>query len=112
VLFFGLIIIVLIAKVIEATGAGVLWLPALALLAVLAIALSTGLSATAARIGARALPAHGPVRQAFGGGVLLYWAALLPFVGWFLLLPFLACMGVGAGVLALRRETRVAGASL
>ncbi len=110
VLFFGLIIVLLMSQLIEATGAGVLWLPVLALLGVLALLLSTGLSAVGARIGARALPAHSPLRQILVGGVLLYWAALLPFVGWFLLLPFLACMGIGAGLLAMRRETPPPGA--
>jgi hypothetical protein len=103
VLFIGLVVLAVLANVAERSP--VLWLPALVLLGALLIAASFGLSAYAQKVGEALQPHATPLRQSVAGAVLLYWACLLPGIGWFLLLPYLLCIGVGACLLtALRRK--------
>lgn len=87
----------------DATGAGVLQLPAVVLLGLLAILLTFGLTAVAVLLGSRLFPAASPFRRWLGGGIVLTLAALTPFVGWFGLLPYAAFLGSGGILLGLLR---------
>jgi hypothetical protein len=78
---------------------GVLTLPALSILGLLAIALSFGLTAMATLTGGRIFPESEVWRQTLWGSVLLALACALPFVGWFLLLPYVGFIGIGAWIL-------------
>jgi hypothetical protein len=82
VLFIGLVVLAGLTKVAE--RAPVLWLPVLVLLAALLIAASFGLSAFAQKVGEALQPHATPLRQSVAGAVLLYWACLLPGIGWLL----------------------------
>lgn len=67
----------------------------------------SGLSGLATVIGERLWPREDePWRQTRNGGLVLVCCALLPVVGWFILLPLLTLVGMGANVQSwrLRRE--------
>jgi hypothetical protein len=59
-----------------------------------------GLSGTALLLGRRLWPAAEPWRQVKHGGLTLIGCALLPVVGWFVLLPLMAVAGAGMQVRA------------
>jgi hypothetical protein len=101
VLFFGLALLALMAS--SAERAPLVWLPALALTSILLVAASAGLSAFSQQVGEKLQTQAGPLRQHVAGALLLFWGCVLPGVGWFLLLPYLLCMSVGACLLTLRR---------
>jgi len=99
--FFAVIAIVLLA-VAENTGAfleRILNIPAIIILAFLAIVLSFGLTGMSNLIGERILPDVSAWKQTLWGTVCLSLACALPFVGWFLLLPYAGFVGVGAVIL-------------
>lgn len=60
-----------------------------------------GAGGTAALLGERLWPQAEPWRQVKHGGLTLVCVALLPVVGWFVLLPLLAVIGAGLQVRAL-----------
>ena len=78
-----------------------LGVPAFFFLAVLAAGLSFGLSGMAQLVGLRLLPESADLRQTIWGALALGLACLLPFLGWFLLLPYAALLGLGAFILGL-----------
>jgi sorbitol-specific phosphotransferase system component IIBC len=99
--FFAVIAMVLLA-VAENTGAflkSILTIPAIIILAFLAIILSFGLTGMSNLIGERILPDVSAWKQTLWGTVCLSLACALPFVGWFLLLPYAGFVGVGAVIL-------------
>ena len=106
-LFFTVIALVLLS-IAENTGPvirGVLTIPAIIILALLAIALSLGLAGMSNLIGERIFPDLPAWRQTLWGTVCLSLASALPFVGWFLLLPYVGFVGIGAVLLGfLQRE--------
>ena len=106
-LFFAVIAIVLLS-VAENAGPfikGVLSIPALVILAFLAIVLSFGLAGMSNLIGERIFPDLPSWKQTLWGTVCLSLACMLPFVGWFLLLPYVGLIGFGAVILGfLQRE--------
>ncbi len=101
-LFFGTITVVLFAI---AQGAGnelislIVLIPSLLLTTVLVIFLSLGLTAMVGILGERIFPDLSAWRQSFWGTVILTFASAIPFVGWFLLFPFIALTGFGAVIL-------------
>jgi hypothetical protein len=100
-MFFAVIAIVLLS-VAENTGPfskGILSIPAIIILAFLAIVLSFGLAGMANFVGERILPDFSPWKQTLWGTVCLSLACALPFVGWFLLLPYIGFIGIGAVIL-------------
>ncbi len=100
-LFFGVIAIVLLS-VAENAGPfikAVLSFPAIVILAFLAIVLSLGLAGMSNIIGERILPELSGWKQTLWGTVCLTLACALPFVGWFLLLPYVGLTGFGAVIL-------------
>jgi sorbitol-specific phosphotransferase system component IIBC len=99
--FFTVIAIVLFSLA-ENTGAfikGVLTIPAIIITAFLAIMLSFGLTGMAGLLGERIFPDLSAWKQTLWGTVCLSFACSLPFVGWFLLLPYAGFVGVGAFIL-------------
>jgi hypothetical protein len=107
-LFFAAIALVLLS-VAENTGPfirGILTIPAMVILALLSIALSLGLAGMSNLIGERLFPDLPAWKQTLWGAVCLSLACALPFVGWFLLLPYVGFVGIGAVILGfLQRGT-------
>ena len=100
-LFFAVIAIVLLSV---AENAGdfiklVLSIPAMIILAFLAIVLSFGLAGMSNHIGERIFTDLPSWKQTLWGTVCLSLACALPFVGWFLLLPYVGLTGFGAVIL-------------
>ena len=102
-LFFGVIAMILLSVAENANGAikVILTLPALIITVLLAITLSFGLAGVVNILGERILPEHSHLKKTTGGTVLLSLACALPFVGWFLLLPYTSLLGFGAVILSL-----------
>jgi hypothetical protein len=97
-LFFFAIALVLfiLADKTESLLKGILSIPAVTIFVVLAIALSLGLAGLVNLLGERVAPAQSLWRRALWGTLLLGVACAVPFVGWFLLLPYAGCIGIGA----------------
>ncbi len=99
--FFGLIAFVMLSLA-ENTGAfvkGVLTIPALVILAFLAVLLSLGLTGLVNVLGERLFSDMPLPKRNLWSAVILCFACALPFVGWFLLLPYVGFVGIGASIL-------------
>jgi len=89
-----------LARIGENADLGILSVVNILLLAAAAIAIIFGLAGMVRLVGAHLIPAASQTRQAVWGGVALVLACLTPYVGWFLLFPYVAMRGLGAFVLA------------
>ena len=99
---FFFVIAAVLLSVAENAGSfirGILTIPAFIILAFLTIALSLGLVGMSNLIGERLFPDFSSWKQTLWGTVCLSLACALPFVGWFLLLPYVGFVGVGAVIL-------------
>ena len=99
--FFAVIAVVLFS-VAENAGPfikGILTIPAIIILASLTIVLSIGLAGMSNLIGERIFPDLSEWKQTLWGTVCLSLACGLPFVGWFLLFPYVGFAGIGAVIL-------------
>ena len=101
-LFFGVIVMLLFAMSENAENLVrfILIPPAVAITAVLAIILSFGLTGMVNTVGERIFPDQSAWRKTLWGTVILAFACALPFVGWFLLLPYTSLTGIGAVILS------------
>jgi len=103
--FFGTIALILLmlidgnANRVNDIVRVILFFPAVGVLAFLGSLLSFGLTGIVKELGSRIAPEHEPRKQLVIGSVLLTVACALPFVGWFLLLPYVAFTGIGATIL-------------
>jgi len=103
--FFGTIALILLmlidgnANRVNDIVRVILFFPAVGVLAFLGSLLSFGLTGIVKELGSRIAPEHEPRKQLVIGSVLLTIACALPFVGWFLLLPYVAFTGIGATIL-------------
>lgn len=100
-LFFG-VLAMLLFSVAENTGAfvkGVLTIPALLILAFLAVLLSLGLTGMVNVLGERLFPDMTLWKRNIWSAIFLCFACALPLVGWFLLLPYVGFVGIGATIL-------------
>jgi len=79
----------------------IIFVPTLAIYGCFLIALLFGLSAFIQILGLRLFPDAPPVKRDIKSGSILLLTGLLPFVGWFLLFPYVICLAVGGVVLAL-----------
>lgn len=79
---------------------GILILPALALLGLLGGGLSLGLAAISGMLGERLFPSQSVWQRALWGTLLLGLGSATPFVGWFLLFPYAAWLGMGALIIS------------
>lgn len=107
-LFFGVIAMALFS-VAENTGAfvkGVLTIPALLILAFLAVLLSLGLTGMVNVLGERLFPDMTAWKRNIWSAVILCFACALPLVGWFLLLPYVSFVGIGASILGFFQRDR------
>ena len=100
-LFFGVIAVVFFSIAGTSSGlvSGVLTIPALIITGFLALVLSFGLSCIVNELGLRLFPDHAAWKRTVWGSAILTFACALPFIGWFLLLPYIVCLGVGATIL-------------
>ena len=100
-LFFGLIAVVLLSVAENANpfAKGILTIPALVILAFLTVLLSIGLTGMVNVLGERLFADMILWKRNIWSAVILCFACALPFVGWFLLLPYLGFVGVGASIL-------------
>jgi hypothetical protein len=90
-----------LAENARALTRGILTVPAILITAFLAVMLSFGFAALTNIIGGHFLPDAIPWKQTLWGSVCLSFACVLPFLGWFLLLPYTGFLGVGAFILGL-----------
>jgi len=102
VLFFGVIAVVLFSIAESANGflKGILTIPALVIAALLLILLSLGLTGMVNGFGVKLFADVVSWKRNLWGAVILCLACALPFVGWFLLFPYLGFVGVGAVILS------------
>lgn len=100
-LFFGVIAVVLFSVAETTSGfvRGIVTIPALFITGFLAVTLSFGLASVVNIVGARLFPALDGWGQMVWGSAALTFASALPFVGWFLLLPYVGSVGFGAVIL-------------
>ena len=82
----------------------VFYLPAFAIYGTFLIGLLFGLTAFIQLLGGRLFPDQTPVQRDIRAGAVFLLTGLLPVVGWFLLFPYVICLGVGAVVLTLFRK--------
>ncbi|MCI0554617.1 MAG: hypothetical protein L0287_27015 [Anaerolineae bacterium] len=104
-LFFGVILAVLLtitdgnANRVNSVVRVVLLIPTLVLAALFIAVLSFGLAGMVNVLGERLLPESNALKRSVSGTVILTFSCALPFVGWFLLLPYVALTGFGAVIL-------------
>lgn len=102
-LLFLLPISILLFSIGERVSSGlkvIVTFPALVILAVLLGLASFGLLGLVNRVGEKLMPDQPILKRTFWGTLLLGLACALPFVGWFLLLPYMLILGVGAVILS------------
>jgi hypothetical protein len=113
-LFFGVILLVLLtitdgnANRAHPVVRAILLVPTIGLAALLTTALSFGLTGMVGVLGEKAFPSAESLKRTIWGSVFLSLACALPFVGWFLLFPYVALTGFGAVILSFfQREAQV-----
>jgi hypothetical protein len=87
----------------DGTGLEFLKLPALLLVVVFAIFLAFGLTGMAWIIGERLVSDRDRPAQLLFGGIAMALACLTPYIGWFLLTPYLCFRGLGGVLLGITR---------
>jgi hypothetical protein len=97
-LFFGAIAL-LFSALADRLGNELPRLPMLVIAAALSVGLSFGLAGVAQLVGERVAAQARAVRQTLWGTLALSLACALPFVGWFLLLPYAGLLGLGAFII-------------
>jgi len=110
-LFFGVILVILLALTdgnrVPDVLRVILYIPTFILVATMAVILSLGLSSMVNILGERIFPELNAIKRSVWGSVILSFACALPFVGWFLLLPYTGLTGFGAVILSFfQRETK------
>jgi len=78
----------------------VIMIPALFVLAVLLGLSSFGLLSMVNQVGEKLIPEQNLLKRTFWGTLLISLASALPFVGWFLMLPYALILGAGAVILS------------
>ena len=101
VLFFLPVSLLLLSLSNITTGplAAIIMLPGLLMLGILLCLASFGLTCIVNRVGEQIMPEQNLLKRTFWGTLFLSLACGLPFVGWFLLLPYILIIGVGAAIL-------------
>ena len=102
-LFFGALTLILIT-ITDRVGNSPLkiltLLPTLFFIALLGVGLSFGLAGVVELVGERLAPAQSAFRRTLWGTLSLSLGSALPFVGWFLLLPYAGLLGLGAFIIS------------
>jgi bacteriorhodopsin len=104
-IFFGTITFVLVMLTngdnrVDNIVRVILLFPTVTVLAFLGILLSFGLAGVAKVLGERIFPGDDMLKQNAKGTIALSIACALPYAGWFLLLPFVGLVGIGATILS------------
>ncbi len=110
-LFFGAIAMVLLSvadRVENEFLKTVMTLPALFFLVILGIGLSFGLCGMAELVGERLAPTQTAFRRTVWGTLAISFGSSLPFVGWFILLPYVGLVGLGAFIVGFFWKEQVA----
>ncbi len=81
-------------------------LPGLLLLGALLGLASFGLTCIVNLVGEQSMPDQNLLKRTFWGTLLVSLAGALPFVGWFLLLPYVLIIGVGAVILGFFQKSQ------
>lgn len=97
-LFWGLLTLASFASS-EQFALPFLALPGVLIAALLLVALCLGLTTIVEHAGERLLPTAGALPRALVGATVIGLGAALPFVGWFLLLPYLLLLGLGGQII-------------
>ena len=108
--FFFVIAFVLLAfsgRIQNGIFKSLVMIPALIVLAVMSILLTFGLTAMSSYLGERIIPEAHPSKQTVWGTVCLCFGCALPFVGWFLLFPYIGFVGIGAFILGVFQKSVV-----
>ncbi|MCJ7717911.1 MAG: hypothetical protein MUO54_15525 [Anaerolineales bacterium] len=84
----------------------ILYIPAFAIYGALLIGLLFGLTAFIQVLGERLFPEQTPVKRDIRAGAVFLLTGLLPFVGWFLLFPYVISLSVGAVLITLFRKKK------
>jgi hypothetical protein len=103
-IIFALIVLfalVSLGNSINGPGGRIFALIALIILVPLVIGLMLGLAGVVKTVGERLLPDKSALAQTVWGSVALAVACALPFAGWFILLPYVCFLAMGAFVLGL-----------
>jgi hypothetical protein len=93
-------LVVALLAVSEWTRLQILGFPALVISLIAAVAASLGLAGVTQLVGERLLPDRGPALRQAAGALAAGLACAMPFAGWFLLLPYLLLLGLGAFILS------------
>jgi hypothetical protein len=97
---FVSVLLLVLNSLHEQSGAGIFQLLMVILLGAAAICVIFGLAGIVCKVGMRLRPASSALVQVIWGSTALGLACALPFVGWFILLPFACVLGLGAAVLS------------
>ncbi len=85
-------------------GSPFFYIPAFAMYGAFLIGLLFSLSAFVQILGERLFPDLDPVKRDVKAGAVFLLTSLLPFVGWFLIFPYVISLSVGAVVITLFRK--------
>jgi heme/copper-type cytochrome/quinol oxidase subunit 2 len=96
-----LITIIVIGLSSLGDGSPILYIPSFAIYGAFLIGLLFGLSAFNLIVGERLFSDLAPVKRDVRAGTVWVLSSLLPFVGWFLLFPYILSLSVGAVVITL-----------
>ncbi len=107
-LFFLVIAMALFSLAGKAEGLlkAILLLPAILIAVILSIALCIGLVSMSNLIGERLAPTQSAWKRTFWGTLLLGLGSSVPLLGWFLLVPYAAWVGLGAFLLGFFQKTK------
>ncbi len=99
--WLGLINTILITIIVIGLGSlgknfPIINIPAFAIYSFFLIGLLFGLTAFNQILGERLFPDLDPLKRDIRSGAVLMLTSLLPAVGWFLLFPYVVCLGIGA----------------
>lgn len=87
-------------------GSPIFYIPAFAMYSVFLIGLLFGFTAFVQILGERLFPDLSPVTRDVRSGTILLLTSLLPFVGWFLLFPYVISLSVGAVIITIFQERK------
>jgi len=87
-------------------GSPIFYIPAFAMYGAFLIGLLFGLSAFVQILGEHLFPDLDPVKRDVKSGSVFLLTSLLPFVGWFLLFPYVISLSVGAVVITVFQERK------
>jgi hypothetical protein len=88
----------------DQSASSLLQILTIVLIGLILVGLGLGLAAMALLMGEQIVPQRSEIQQIAAGSGLLILSSLTPYVGWFLLLPYLFCRGVGGLFLAIFRR--------